>query len=51
MWPSASVRVARWFMSEQIPELVALIRAHLQRLEAVYRSMESALEGEIAQLG
>ena len=34
-----------------IPELVARIRAHRRRLEAVYRSMESALDGEIAQLG
>ena len=38
-------------MSEAIPELVALIRAHRRRLEAVYRSMESALDGEIVQLG
>ena len=38
-------------MSEGIPELVAQIRAHRRRLEAVYRSMESALDGEIAQLG
>ena len=38
-------------MSEGIPELVARIRAHRRRLEAVYRSLESALDGEIAQLG
>ena len=38
-------------MSEEIPELVALIRTHRRRLEAVYRSMESALDGEIVQLG
>jgi len=38
-------------MSERIRELVALIRAHRRRLEAVYRSMEGALDGEIAQLG
>jgi len=38
-------------MSEKIRELVALIRAHRRRLEAVYRSMEGALDGEIAQLG
>ena len=38
-------------MSEAIPELVALIRAHRRRLEAVYRSMESALDDEIVQLG
>ena len=38
-------------MSEATRELVALIRAHQRRLEAVYRSMESALDGEIAQLG
>ena len=38
-------------MSEAIPELVALIRAHRRRLEAVYRSMESVLDGEIVQLG
>ncbi len=38
-------------MSEGIPELVAQIRAHRRRLEAVCRSMESALDGEIAQLG
>ena len=38
-------------MSAAIPELVALIRAHRRRLETVYRSMESALDGEIVQLG
>ena len=38
-------------MSEGIPELLAQIRAHRRRLEAVYRSMESALDDEIAQLG
>ena len=38
-------------MSEEIRELVALIRAHHQRLEAVCRSIEGALEGEIARLG
>ena len=38
-------------MSEAIRELVALIRAHRRRLEAVYRSTESALDDEIAQLG
>ena len=38
-------------MSEANPELVALIRAHRRRLEVVYRSMESALDGEIVQLG
>ena len=38
-------------MSEGIPELLAQIRAHRRRLEAVYRSMESALNDEIAQLG
>ncbi len=38
-------------MSEALRELVALIRAHHRRLEAVYRSTESALEDEIAQLG
>ena len=38
-------------MSEAIRELVALIRAHHRRLEAVYRSTESALGDEIAQLG
>jgi len=38
-------------MSEKIREFVALIRAHRRRLEAVYRSMEGALDGEIAQLG
>ena len=38
-------------MSEEIPELVAVIRAHRRRLEAVFRSMESALDDEIAQLG
>ena len=38
-------------MSEATHELVALIRAHRRRLEAVYRSMENALDGEIAQLG
>ena len=38
-------------MSERIPELIALIRAHHRRLETVYRSVESALDGEIAQLG
>ena len=38
-------------MSEATRELVALIRAHHTRLEKVYRSTESALDGEIAQLG
>ena len=38
-------------MSEAIPDLVALIRVHRRCLEAVYRSMESALDGEIVQLG
>ena len=38
-------------MSEEIPELVALIRAHRRRLDEVYQSMQGALEGEIAQLG
>ena len=38
-------------MREATRELVALIRAHQRRLEAVYRSMENALDGEIAQLG
>ena len=38
-------------MSEGIPELLAQIRAHRRRLEAVYRSMEGALDDEIAQLG
>ena len=38
-------------MSEGIPELLARIRAHRRRLEAIYRSMESALDDEIAQLG
>ena len=51
MSPNASAREVRWFMSEGIPELVAQIRVHRRRLEAVYRSMESALDGEIAQLG
>ena len=32
-------------------DLVALIEAHQRRLEAVYRSVESALDHEIAQLG
>ena len=48
---SASVREAYWFMSDTSPELTALIRAQRRRLEAVYRSVESALEHEIAQLG
>ena len=51
MSPSASASEVRWFMSEATLELVALIRAHRQRLEAVHRSMESALDGEIVQLG
>ena len=38
-------------MSDTSPELIALIRAHRQRLEAVYRSVESALGREIAQIG
>ena len=38
-------------MSERIPELVALIRAHCRRLDAVHQSMESALDDEIARLG
>ena len=41
MWPTASAGEVCWFMSEQIPELVALIQAHRRRLEAVYRSMET----------
>ena len=38
-------------MSEDLRDLVALIRAHERRLDAVYRSVESALADEIAQLG
>ena len=38
-------------MSEEIRELIALIRAHLQRLEGVCQSVESALDEEIEQLG
>lgn len=38
-------------MSEEIRELVALIRAHHRRLDAVYRSVEGALDHEIRQLG
>ena len=38
-------------MSEEIRELVALIRAHHRRLESVYRSVERALDNEIVQLG
>lgn len=38
-------------MNEGIPELVALIRVHRRRLEAVYGSMEHALGHEIAQIG
>ena len=38
-------------MSEELSDLVALIRAHERRLDAVYRSVESALADEIAQLG
>ena len=34
--PNASASEVRWFMSEAIPELVALIRAHRQRLEVEY---------------
>ena len=51
MSPNASASEVRWFMSEAIPELVALIRAHRQRLDAVHRSMESPLHGQIAQIG
>ena len=51
MSPNASANEVRWFMNDRIPELIALVRAHHRRLEAVYRSMESALDGEIAQLG
>ena len=38
-------------MSEEIRELVALIRVHHRRLESVYRSVEGALDNEIVQLG
>ena len=38
-------------MSEEIRDLVALIRAHERRLDAVCRSVESAFAKEIAQLG
>ena len=38
-------------MNDEIPELIALIRAHRRRLEAVYQSMESALDDEIVRLG
>ena len=38
-------------MNDGIPELIALIQAHRRRLEAVYGSMESALDDEIARLG
>ena len=38
-------------MSEETRELIALIRAHLRRLETVYRSIEGALDHEIVQLG
>ena len=38
-------------MNEEMRELVALIRAHHRRLEAVYRSVESALGDEIVRLG
>ena len=38
-------------MSEETRELIALIRAHLRRLEGVCRSIESALNQEIVQLG
>ena len=51
MSPSASASEVSWFMSEEIRELVALIRAQRRRLEAVYRSVERALDNEIAQLG
>ena len=51
MSPSASAHGARWSMSGAIRELAALIRAHRQRLVAVHRSLESALENEIVRLG
>ena len=51
MLPNASASGVRWFMSEEIRELVALIRAHRRRLEAVYVSVESALDNEIVRLG
>ena len=35
MLPNASGRVAHWSMSEEIRDLIALIRAHLRRLEDV----------------
>ena len=38
-------------MNDGMRDLVALIGAHQRRLEAVYRSVESALDNEIAQLG
>ena len=50
MLPNASERGARWSMSA-IRELAALIQAHRQRLVAVHRSLESALQDEIVRLG
>ena len=38
-------------MSDATRELAPLIRAHLRRLEAVYRSVGDALDHEIAALG
>ena len=51
MSPNVSASGVRWFMNESVRELVALIRAHHRRLEAVYRSIDSALDDEIVQLG
>ena len=51
MSPNASEHAAHWSMSEEIRDLIALIRAHLRRLEDVYGSIEGALGHEIVQLG
>ena len=49
MSPNGSASGARWCMSEEIRDLIALIRAHHRRLETVYRSVENALDHELEQ--
>ena len=38
-------------MNDTAPELIALVRAHRERLDAVHAAVERALANEIAQLG
>lgn len=49
MSPNVSASGVRWFMSEEIRDLIALIRAHYRRLETVCRSVENALDHQLEQ--